>query len=48
MNRCASHKVKFAVCVEALEIVDAVKPFREALSESVRDFGHDVIEARKF
>src|SRR6267378_4984434 len=26
-------------------IIDDDKPFREALAESVRDFGHDVVEA---
>ena len=26
-------------------IIDDEKPFREALAESVRDFGHDVMEA---
>jgi CheY-like chemotaxis protein len=26
-------------------IIDDDKPFREALAESFRDFGHDVIEA---
>ena len=26
-------------------IIDEDKPFREALAESVRDFGHDVVEA---
>jgi DNA-binding NtrC family response regulator len=48
-KRCAngSTGARFSdpYCMARILIIDDDKPFREALAESVREFGHDVVEA---
>jgi PleD family two-component response regulator len=40
-----AHDFQTPACMARILIVDDNKPFRQALAESVRDFGHDAIEA---